>query len=54
MNILLQLAFAFIFGLGVTSWPANEARAQAFPDCLTSALIGQNGRIEEGRVSGSS
>ena len=29
------------------------ARAIDGAECLTSALIGQNGRIEEGRVSGS-
>ena len=32
MNIRLHLVSIFIVGLGVTSWPANQARAQVFPD----------------------
>ena len=32
MNIILHLVFIFIVGLGVTSWPSNQARAQVFPD----------------------
>ena len=31
MNIILHLVFIFIVGLGATSWPANQARAQVFP-----------------------
>ena len=48
----LTVSRAAILASLLPAYPNGEDDIR--PECLTSALIGQNGRIEEGRVSGSS